>query len=687
MKNNSTLKLMPKAALSAIRQLCMAVAVLAAALAPSSALAEETVQQYALKLKDVQVTSQNCSDIQFDQHRGKASYDPTTKTLTLDNIYATDDNQPVVHNMGIDGLTIKCKTAIIMEGDAGGFLIEANTTIEGSEAEPSWATFLRIGKNTKVTMTDFSKFTFKSEDASVSGVTGTEGETLVVRSSYLSARGRIEKLAALETDDCDIVDGSAFDATLHAVTRNGEVASDIDIYKYEEFDVWIAGVRVTTRNFNKLAEIPGVSGTILFGIGETSIYMDNCNITPAQGVAAIRSDMEDFAVVLMSGTESTLTANGAPAMILGKYTYIESNGSMYYGKLKATASGGYPAILASESLEIYSAELDASGKYGIEGDGDDAILWISEAKAHFAGSTAAMANISGVNTAMVKITSPTGAAYDSSLRGVAKDGKLVNDVTFDEMEDYGLDIGNYYVNEENCADLSVLPNITGNASYDHSTRTLTLDNATVDGCISSRSKDDFTILVKGKCSITGDLPMLAISLTDIVNATIKGEENSELWIDMPETSYTTTPITLNGTNCESTLTIDNCNIDIKGDMPLYCTRYIGELSTLRIVNSALNLHATSSPIYNFKAVEMKGSVVASPEGLHYKSPAFLDKDNIIYEGEMTIVRDTTNGIESLGTDDNTNNCIYNIGGAKIARSGGKLPKGIYITGGKKKAVR
>ncbi len=687
MKNNSTLKLMPTAALSAMRQLCIAVAVIAAALAPGRAMAEETVQQYALKLKDVQVTSQNCTDIQFGQHRGKASYDPATKTLTLDNIYATDSEQPVVYNMGIDGLMIKCKREISLDGDTGGFLVEANTTIDGAEASPSVATFLRIGKNTKATVANFSKFTFKSKDASVSGVTGTEGETLVVSSCDFRARGRIEKLAALETDDCDIVDGAAFDATMHAVTRDGEVAIDIDIYKYTEFDLWIAGVQVTTRNFTKLSEIPGVSGVMYFDERENEIYLQDCSITPAQGVAAIRSDLEDFAVVVEGGTESTLTTNGAPAMIIGKNTWIESDGIMYPGKLKATASGGYPAILAGESIEIYAAEIDASGKYGIEGDGDDVSLAINEAKVHLAGTTSAMANIAELNTAMVKITSPTGAAYDSSLRGVAKDGKLATDVTFDVLEDYSLQIGDYYVNEENCADLSVLPNINGNASYDHQTRTLTLDNAAVDGCIFSGSKDDFTLLVKGKCSIMGNLSMRALNFYNIGDVTIKGEENAELWIDMPETSYTTTPLIVEGIIDEGRITIDNCNIDIKGDIPISCSPSFADVCTLRIVNSALNLHATRTPIYNFKAVEMKGCVVASPEGVHYESPSFATEDGTEYKGEMTIVRDTTNGIASIATDDNTKDCIYTIGGAKIARSGGKLPKGIYITGGKKKAVR
>lgn len=687
MKNNSTLKLMPTAAISAMRQLCIAVAVIAAALAPGRALGEETVQQYALKLKDVQVTSQNCTDIQFGQHRGKASYDPATKTLTMDNIYATDSEQPVVYNMGIDGLTIKCKREISLGGDTGGFLVEANTTIDGAEASPSDAKFLRIGKNTKATVANFSKFTFKSEDASVSGVTGTEGETLVVSSCDFSARGRIEKLAALETNDCDMVDGSAFDATLHAVTRNGEVASDIDIYKYTEFDLWIAGVQVTTRNFTKLSEIPGVSGTMYFDDRENEIYLQNCSITPAQGVAAIRSDLEDFAVVVEAGTESTLTTNGAPAMIIGKNAWIESDGIMCPGKLKATASGGYPAILAGESLEIYAAELDANGKYGIEGDGDDISLAINEAKVHFAGSASAMANIAELNTAMVKITSPTGAAYDSSLRGVAKDGKLATDVTFDILEDYNLRIGDYIVNEENCADLSVLPNINGNASYDNSTRTLTLDNASVDGCIYSSSKDDFTLLVKGKCSIMDNISLRALNFYNIGDVTIKGDGNAELWIDMPETSYTTTPLFVEGILDEGRITIDNCNIDIKGDIPIACSPSFADVCTLHIVNSALNLHATRTPIYNFKAVEMKGCVVASPEGVRYESPSFVKEDGTEYKGEMTIVRDTTNGIASITTDDNTKDCIYTIGGAKIARSGGKLPKGIYITGGKKKAVR
>ncbi len=673
-----------------MRLLCLAVALLAAALMPDSAMAGETVQTYALKLRGVQVTSENCSDIQFDQSRGKASYDPATKTLTLDNVDTNEDSQPLIYNTGIDGLTIKCKRSLWLDSKEGGFLLEANTTIDGSEAEVSYARYIRIGKGTTVTVANFDRITLGdsgSDEAAVSGVSGTDGETLVVRSSTFIAKGKIEKLAALETYDCDIADGAAFDASLHAVAANGEACSPVHIYKHKAFDLWIAGVQVTTSNSSSLSEIPGVSGHLSFYKEENTLYMNNCSITPEQGCVAIRSDLDEFSLVVQTGTENTVTANGAPAIVLGKDTYISYNNGMGYGKLTVTASGDNPAILAHGPLEFYGIELNASGTYGIEGGGDGISLSMSNSKARISGRISAMANITALYTPDMKITLPEGAAYDSNLRGVAKDGKLATDVTLDTMEEYDIQIGDYTVNEVNCADLSAMPCIDGKASYDPSTNTLTLDNASVDGCIHSSSKDHFTILVKGKCSIMGNLSMRALSFYNIGDITIKGDENAELTIDMPETDYTTTPLIVEGIIDESTVTIDNCDMDIKGDVPISCEYSFSDACTLRIVNSALDLHATRTPIYNFKALEMKGCRVASPEGLHYESPAFVREDGTEYKGEMTIVRDTANGIASAGTDGTTEGSIYTIGGTKIARSGGKLPKGINITGGKKKAVR
>lgn len=687
MRNNTTHKQMPAVARAAMRQLCLAVALLAAAFAPGHAMAEETVQQYALKLRDVQVTSENCSDIQFSQHRGKASYDPATKTLTLDNLYASDQNVPVIHNMGIDGLTIKCKGDITMYQD-GGVLLEANTTIEGSEADPSSFTYLHIGKGTKVTVANFLKLTVSLYGTAVSGVTGTDGETLVIKNSNFATYGKIEKLAAFETDECDIGDGAAFDASLHAVATDGEAASRVNVYKREAYDLWIAGVQVTSTNFDKLSQIPGVSGNIYYEKGECMLYLGNCSITPEPGVPAIRSDIEEFSIALEGNSESTLTANGAPAMILGKETYMQTNAAMYNGKLTATASGGYPAILAHDVLEIYRMDLDASGKYGIEGADDGVCLNLSEANVKLSGSTSATANITELNTARVKITSPEGAAYDSSLRGVAKDGKLAAEVTFAELEDYMLEIGSYYVDETNCADLSVLPCINGNASYDRATNTLTLDNASVDGCIYTGTKDDFTLLVKGKCSLKGDFSLHALTVYDDGNTTIRGEEGSELRIEMPDTSpHTSYTVYLASYNDDATLTIDNCTLDITGDVPIMRVSTDNDASTLRIKNSTLYLHATFEPVFGFKTAELQGSIIESPEGMHYQGKAFVNENGITYEGDMTIVRDTTNGIGAASTDDSAEKPVYTVGGTRIAHNGGKLPKGIYITGGKKKVVR
>ena len=94
----------------------------------------QTQTKYELYVADIQVTSDNASNITGDGiTKGKISYAPGSKTLTLDNAVIYDsDFKCGIENKGVDGLTIKLiGENTINTVNLAGMMIKANTQITG----------------------------------------------------------------------------------------------------------------------------------------------------------------------------------------------------------------------------------------------------------------------------------------------------------------------------------------------------------------------------------------------------------------------------------------------------------------------------------------------------------------------------------------------------------------------------
>ena len=87
--------------------------------------------------------------------------------------------------------------------------------------------------------------------------------------------------------------------------------------------------------------------------------------------------------------------------------------------------------------------------------------------------------------------------YDSNKSG---DGNyiLLDDITIDgKVINYALNIAGTQVTSANCDDLSVIDGVEGKVSYDHSTKTLTLENATI------KTSDKVAISISQAMNIKG----------------------------------------------------------------------------------------------------------------------------------------------------------------------------------------
>ena len=87
------------------------------------------VELYPLSVGGIQVTSGNASNIAGNN---TASYDATTKTLTLNSFTHYDDDTYGIYNNGIDGLTVIIENTNTIENGYGGIYSSDSLNIKGS---------------------------------------------------------------------------------------------------------------------------------------------------------------------------------------------------------------------------------------------------------------------------------------------------------------------------------------------------------------------------------------------------------------------------------------------------------------------------------------------------------------------------------------------------------------------------
>ena len=642
------------------------------------------VTTYDLKLGDVAVTSENCNDIQFGQSRGKASYDAETNTLTLDSVVAI---KKVLYS-GIDGLKIKIKNIVRFDAENGSVIVwqlNANTVIDGSEAESLNMLTLSVGENAEVVFRNFNDLCASA----IRGVSGEVGEKLVFENSNVEIVLTLTNIASVTFENCGLPDGLTFDKDKHGIVyEGGDFVNGYHIRVYKEYDLWVCGERVTTKNYKDLSKVPGVKeGNIYFNLDREMLYLSSgCKIETPEGVPAIRSGIKGLNVVAYD-TDNIITAKGAPALI------FENDGGAiqtpYESNLLLATSDDQPAILVADTLYLYKADLTASGKYGVAGSGNGVYLEVEGGKVKLYGKESATSNISKCNLSNTMIQTPEGAEFNSELRGFAVGGKLVSDTLFLHLAKYNVYIGDCQLDETNYKYISSLPLVDGNVYYDPATGTLTLDNAKLN-CGIYFENGNADIVVKGKCEInytnSGDY-CYGISFYDVEKATIRGVDGGELKINIPEGNgsyYYSQGIKVDFYEYDADITIDNCDMEINCTFPVYSTQ--GEsIRKLNISNSNVKMITESRPVRNLSSVELSGCKITSPQNAIYLEGYgyYLDGEDTYYEGNLVIERDNAVGIGSIKTDAPATKSVYTIDGVKLDTPEENLPAGLYIINGKK----
>ena len=435
----------------------------------------------------------------------------------------------------------------------------------------------------------------------------------------------------------------------------------------------VAGVDVTNDNYLDLTEINGVSGKVYFDPNTRALTLDNATIE-VDGCNAILNETCRNLVIELLGTNTINVTNSA-----GIYT-CESTVIMGNSGSTLTLKNDRCAVLFEGSpLEIVNCWLEVEGDWGISANDNVAeeVLTIRNSHVEATGPTGSICDIAGLELEGCYIDIPFKAAYNADTKSVALNGETVTSKVVIEPNSYGIYIADKPVTTLNYKDLTSIYGVSGSASYDPDTKTLTLDNATIernstDGTgIVNKTVSDFTVKLIGNNTVTADLASMVLNQT----STITGDGSLHL-----------TSKRFCGLDMESaSVTIDNTSLFVKGGYGI--AGFIGaETEVLTVRNSYVEAEGFGSgSISLISDLILDNCAITQPVGAEFDA----DQKAVVLNGELlkskVVIEPITNSIGTVTADvPARKQGIYNLNGVKLTQQWNDLPAGIYIVDGVKR---
>lgn len=441
----------------------------------------------------------------------------------------------------------------------------------------------------------------------------------------------------------------------------------------ENYGFKVAGVDVTNDNYLDLTEISGVSGKVYFDPNTRTLTLDNATIE-ADGSNAILNETCDYLSIELIGTNNFDVTDFA-GITLKEETTIWSHCG---GKL-SVKSNKCAVFVRGCPLEISNCWLEVEGKWGISANDNVAeeVLKIRNSHVEAKGTSGSICDISGLELDGCYIDIPLNAAYDADKKAVALNGETVKEKVVIEPNSYGIYIADKPVTTLNYKDLTSIYGVSGSASYDPDTKTLTLDNATIernstDGTgIVNKTVSDFTVKLIGKNTVTADLASMVLNQT----STITGDGSLHL-----------TSKRFCGLDMESaSVTIDNTSLFVKGGYGI--AGFIGaESEVLTVRNSHVEAEGSGSgSITLISNLILDNCAITQPVGAEFDA----DQRAVVLNGEVfkskVVIEPDNNSIGTITADvPARKQGIYNLNGIKLTQQWDDLPAGIYIVDGVKR---
>ena len=637
------------------------------------AMAQET---YGIKIAGEDITGYNRYDLtEISGVSGKVSFDPNTRTLTLDNATIEANDYNAILNETCDYLSIELiGTNTIYVTGAAGIKLKEETTIwsnsGGKLSVKSDGCALLFGG----CPLEISNCWLEAEGAwGISANNNVAEEVLTIRNSHVEAKGStgsICDIANLVLEGCSITqpDGALFSTKNNAVVLNGEMVTD-KVVIVPRYGVQIAGVDVTALNCKDLSVIDGVDGKMSYDPETNTLTMKDVTINGSHINGIVNRSVEGMKIKLVGN--NTITTNEACITILQPST-ISGSGTL---RLKSSDNCGLylPSSLTVEGVTIY-----AEGEWGIAGQEFQTfgnVLTICNAYVEATGSSGSICDLQNLVLDGCAITQPVGASFDANSYAVVLNDKLVTDKVVIEPDSYGFNIAGENVTKKNCKDLSVIDGVDGKMSYDPETKTLTMEDVTINtpgNGIWNKYVEGLKIVVVGNNIITSQTACISIQKT----STISGSGTLRLKTPYDCGLYLHTSLSVEGVKLYVEGKYGVAGVDGKG----------GEILTLR--NAYVEATGSSGSICDLQNLVLDGCSITQPEGAEfdaqYHSVLLNDKlvtDKVVIEPDASGISDITTDVPAHAKG------IYSVTGVKQTQQWNELPAGIYIVDGVKRVKR
>ena len=597
------------------------------------------------------VTLDNCNDLSgIDGVSGTIYYDPITKTLTLENATIDAGNRAPAIRHAIRDLTILLKGSnnIMGTGSTPTLEISTSTTIKGVGS-------LNIASANECGIYITSS-TLTIEDCTMNitarwGIAGPTGgnprENVVIRNAAVSAQGSDGSICDINRLTLDRVTitspaGAAFDSSLKCVALNGTKVTDRVVIDAISYGLQIAGVDITSKNYDKINTIDGVSGTVYYDPLTNTLTLNNATIDAGDKGRAISNNGVSNLNIQVTGTNNLKSSTDAAIIIL-KPTTIKGDGT-----LNTASTTDCGLFITSSPLTIEDCTVNATGLWGIAGSTSSSLergVTIRNATVSAQGSYGSICDINRLTLDNVTILSPTGAAYDSSLKCVARNGTMVTDKVVIGAISYGLQIAGVDITSANYDKINTIEGVSGTVDYDPRTNTLILNNATIDANANQgiyyNATPDFTIEVFG----TNNIKSSRAAIFLLKPTTIKGDG------------------TLNTTSADgcgiyvikSALTIKDCTVNAIGNWGI-AGQSGATNETVTIRNATVTAQGKDGSICDIANLTLLETAILSPDGAAYDSSQKCVALNGKRVTDKVVIHPFTCGIEIAGTPVTLDNC-------------------------------
>lgn len=437
----------------------------------------------------------------------------------------------------------------------------------------------------------------------------------------------------------------------------------------ENYGFKVAGVYVTSDNYLDLTEINGVSGKVYFDPNTRTLTLDSATIE-ADGSNAILNQDCKYLVIELIGTNTINVTNSAGIYLQKETSILGTSGS------KLTIKSDKGAVLFENSpLEINNCWLEVEGKWGISASNNEAaeVLTIRNSHVEVKGTSGSICDISGLKLEGSYIDSPYNAAYDADTKSVAVNGVTVKEKVVIEPG-YGFKIAGVDVTSLNSKDLSVIDGVDGKMSYNPETKTLTMEDVTINttdlnGILNKKVKG-LKINLVGNNTITSSVACITIIEPSTIggSGTLRLKSSGNCGLYLP-----------------SSLAVEGVKLYTEGIWGIagYASQKSGNVLTIR--NAYVEATGSEGSIIDVEDLVLDDCSITQPTGAAFDANVHAVALNGEAVTDKVVIAPDNNSIGTITADvPARKQGIYNLNGVKLTQQWDDLPAGIYIVDGVKR---